>query len=164
MKKLLVLSCVFALSFTCLYGQKYLKGKVRVVTSFPDYKVRVVTSFPDLKVQKVTSFPNSDGKWQFVDAFEDFTIQFVDSFEDFTIQFVDAFPCLTAYCNPPLSRQLSPQRYFTLCAGTPELYIYACNIVFPLGLPCVAQAHTCACYHSRNKPSREVTLKAIVVP
>lgn len=75
-------------------AQPYVKGKVKVVNSFPDYKVKVVNAFPDLKVQTVNHPPTRDGEWQFVENFEDFSIQFVDAFEDFTIQFVDAFPGL----------------------------------------------------------------------
>ena len=55
-------------------------------------KVQIVSSFPDLKVQKVTSFPDEPGKWQMVDSFPDYKIQFVDSFPDFTIEWVDSFP------------------------------------------------------------------------
>ncbi len=69
-----------------------LHGKVKVVKAFPKYKVKVVDAFPDIKVQKVTAFPDGPGKWQTVDAFEDFSIQFVDAFPDFTIKYVDAFP------------------------------------------------------------------------
>lgn len=67
-------------------------GKVKWVTSFPDYKVQVVSSFPDLKVKLVTSFADKVGLWQIVESFPDFKIQQVDSFPDFKIQFVDSFP------------------------------------------------------------------------
>jgi hypothetical protein len=69
-----------------------LKGKVKVVTSFPDFKVKIVKSFPDLKVKTVTAFPNEYGQWQFVESFPDFTIQYVTSSPDFTIKFVESFP------------------------------------------------------------------------
>ncbi|GHT31936.1 hypothetical protein FACS189434_02620 [Bacteroidia bacterium] len=69
-----------------------LKGKVKVVTSFPDFKVQIVNSFPDLRVKTATSFPNNCGEWQFVESFPDFTVQFVVSFPDFKIKFVESFP------------------------------------------------------------------------
>ncbi len=70
-----------------------LYGRVKVVSSFPDFTVKVVESFPDLRVQNVSSFPGSCGEWQFVeDPFPDFTIQYVESFPDLTIQFVSSFP------------------------------------------------------------------------
>jgi predicted nucleic acid binding AN1-type Zn finger protein len=67
-------------------------GKIKLVTSFPDYKVKVVDSFPDLKVKKVDSFPDKSGLWKIVDSFPDYKIQIVDSFPDFTIKYVTAFP------------------------------------------------------------------------
>lgn len=69
-----------------------LKGKVKVVESFPDLKVRIVNSFEDIDVKNVSSFPDDCGEWQFVESFPDFTIQFVESFPDLTIKFVDSFP------------------------------------------------------------------------
>ena len=78
-------------SSNCTYKGVPLYGKVKVVTSFEDFKVKKVTSFEDLKVKKVTSFPDRCGRWQFVDSFEDFKIKYVDSFEDFKIKFVDSF-------------------------------------------------------------------------
>lgn len=76
----------------CRCKGKVLKGKVKVVNAFPDFKVQVVDAFPDIKVKTVSAFPDDCGEWQFVDAFPDFTIQFVDAFPDFKIKFVDAFP------------------------------------------------------------------------
>lgn len=76
----------------CKCQGKVLKGKVKIVNAFPDFKVKVVSAFEDLKVKSVSSFPDDCGEWQFVDSFPDFTIQFVESFPDFTIKFVDAFP------------------------------------------------------------------------
>lgn len=76
----------------CKCQGKVLKGKVKIVNSFPDFKVKVVSAFEDLKVKNVSSFPDDCGEWQFVESFPDFTIQFVESFPDFTIKFVDAFP------------------------------------------------------------------------
>jgi hypothetical protein len=69
-----------------------LKGKVKVVESFPDFKVQIVNSFPDIKVKTVTSFPDDCGEWQFVESFPDFTIQYVESFPDFKVKFVESFP------------------------------------------------------------------------
>jgi len=77
---------------SCTFKGKKMYGKVKVVTSFPDFKVKKVTSFPDLKVKKVDSFPDSCGKWKFVDSFPDFKIQWVDSFPDFQVEFVESFP------------------------------------------------------------------------
>jgi hypothetical protein len=69
-----------------------LRGKVKIVTSFPDFKVKQVTSFPDLKVKVVENFPDECGEWQFVESFPDFTVQYVESFPDFKIKFVENFP------------------------------------------------------------------------
>lgn len=69
-----------------------LHGKVKFVTSFPDYKIQVVTSFPDIKVKKVTSFPDHPGEWQIVESFPDFKVQVVNSFPDFKVKWVDSFP------------------------------------------------------------------------
>lgn len=69
-----------------------LHGKVKFVTSFPDYKIQIVNSFPDAKVKKVTAFPDKPGEWKVVDSFPDFTVQVVDSFPDFKVQYVDSFP------------------------------------------------------------------------
>ena len=70
-----------------------LKGKVKIVNSYADFKVKVEhNSWYDLKVKVVTHFPDGCGKWQFVDSYPDFTIQFVDSYYDFTIKFDDHFP------------------------------------------------------------------------
>ena len=93
MKRFISVFIVFSI-LSSVSAQPYVKGKVKVVNSFPDYKVKVVSSSPDLKVQAVNHPPTRDGEWQFVESFEDFSIQFVNSFEDFSIQFVDAFPGL----------------------------------------------------------------------
>jgi len=76
----------------CAFSGKVLKGKVKVVESFADFKVQIVTSFPDLKVQLVESLADSCGEWQMVESFPDFTIQYVTSFPDFKIQMVSSFP------------------------------------------------------------------------
>lgn len=57
-----------------------LKGRVKVVTSFPTFRVKVVSHFFDLRVKKVTSSALRVGEWQFVTSFEDFSIQYVTSF------------------------------------------------------------------------------------
>lgn len=77
---------------SCTYKGIPLYGKVKIVTSFPNFKVKVVDAFPDLKVKVVTSFADDCGEWQFVESFPDFTIQLVDAFPDFTIKFVESFP------------------------------------------------------------------------
>ena len=69
-----------------------LKGRVKIVNNFADFKVKTVNSFADLRVKKIKSLPNECGEWQFVDLGEDFTIQFVESFPDFTIMYVEQFP------------------------------------------------------------------------
>jgi len=76
----------------CTYNGIPLKGKVKVVNSFADFKVQVVNSFPDIDVKTVNSFPNRCGEWQFVESFPDFTIQFVESFPDVKVKFVESFP------------------------------------------------------------------------
>ncbi|MGC6492547.1 MAG: hypothetical protein ACON5B_06855 [Myxococcota bacterium] len=81
-----------AVDSSCTLKGHTLKGKVQIVSSFPDLKVQVVSSFPDLKVKKVTSFPDDCGEWQIVDSFPDFKIQIVDSFPDLKVQYVDSFP------------------------------------------------------------------------
>ncbi len=68
------------------------RGRIQIVTSFPDYKVKIVESFADLHVQVVESFPDKPGRWQVVESFPDYKIQFVDSFPDFTIKYVESFP------------------------------------------------------------------------
>ena len=78
----------------CRWNGIELKGKVEVVTSFPDVKVQVVSSFPDVKVKAVTAFADDCGEWQFVESFPDFTIQYVESFPDVKIQMVESFPGL----------------------------------------------------------------------
>lgn len=93
MKRLTLLLIAVILPL-CLPAQKYLKGKVRVVTSFADYKVKVVNSFPDLNVKIVTRTPSACGEWQMVNSHADFTVEFVNAFEDFSICYVDAFPGL----------------------------------------------------------------------
>ena len=92
-----MLSCAWAktkINSDCTYKGVPLYGKVKVVTSFPDFKVKVTNSFPDIKVKKVSSFADKCGEWNFVTSFPDFTIQFVDSFEDFSIEYVNSFPGL----------------------------------------------------------------------
>ena len=76
----------------CTYNGIPLKGKVKIVSSFPDIKVQAVTAFPDIEVKVVTAFPDRCGEWQFVESFPDFTIQFVESFPDLKIKFVGSFP------------------------------------------------------------------------
>ncbi len=71
---------------------KKIRGKIQIVTSFPDFKVQVVDSFADIHVKKVTSFPDDPGEWQIVESFPDFKIQIVTSFPDFKIKYVDSFP------------------------------------------------------------------------
>ena len=69
-------------SSDCTFKGVPLYGKVKVVSSFEDFKVKKVSSFEDLKVKEVSSFPDKCGRWKYVDSFEDFKIKFVDSFED----------------------------------------------------------------------------------
>jgi hypothetical protein len=73
---------------TCTCKGKKLQGRVKVVTSFPDFKVRAVEVFPDLKVKvRNRNFEVKDcGDWVFVEDFPDFTIRYVDAFPDFTIK------------------------------------------------------------------------------
>ena len=76
----------------CSVNGKQLKGKVQVVTSFPDVKVQVVSSFPDINVKKVSSSPSSCGEWQFVSSQPDFKVQFVTSFPDIKVKYVNSSP------------------------------------------------------------------------
>ena len=68
-----------------------LKGKVRIVNAFEDFKVRIVPAFEDIRVDTNGLGQRGCGDWVFVTANEDFTIRFVDSFEDFKIRYVAAF-------------------------------------------------------------------------
>ncbi len=77
---------------TCSFNGIELKGKVKVVESFPDIKVKVVDSFPDLRVKLKSSFARDCGEWQMVDSFPDFKVKFVNSFPDLEIKMVDSFP------------------------------------------------------------------------
>ena len=77
---------------SCRLKGKKLWGKVKIVSSFPDFKVKKVSSFPDLKVKWVTSFPDKCGKWKKVSSFPDFKIKWVSSFPDFKIKIVSSFP------------------------------------------------------------------------
>ncbi len=79
---------------SCYYQGIPLHGKVKFVTSFPDFKVKFVSSFPDLKVKFVSSFPDECGEWQVVESFPDFKIQVVESFADIEIKVVESFPGL----------------------------------------------------------------------
>lgn len=73
--------------------QRYpLRGKVKIVSAFPDIRVKVVDAFADIRVKKVSAFADRCGEWKIVDAFPDFKIQFVDAFPDVTVKWVDAFP------------------------------------------------------------------------
>jgi hypothetical protein len=76
----------------CTFHGIPLKGKVKIVTSFPDLKVKVVENFQDISIKVVSNFPDECGEWQFVENFPDFTIQFVDNFPDFEIKYVENFP------------------------------------------------------------------------
>lgn len=69
-----------------------LRGKVKIVEAFADFKVQVVESFADIDVQVVESFPDRCGQWQFVGSFPDFTIQMVGSFPDIKVRYVESFP------------------------------------------------------------------------
>jgi hypothetical protein len=76
----------------CTFHGIPLKGKVKVVTSFPDFKVKMVENFQDISIKVVNNFPDDCGEWQFVENFPDFTIQYVENFEDVKIKFVENFP------------------------------------------------------------------------
>lgn len=67
-------------------------GKIKFVTSFPDYKVKVVENFADLNVKIVEHFADEAGEWQIVENFPNFKIQIVENFPDFTIKYVEDFP------------------------------------------------------------------------
>lgn len=69
-----------------------LRGRVKIVEAFADFKVQVVESFADIDVQVVESFPGRCGQWQFVRSFPDFTIQMVRSFPDIKVRYAKSFP------------------------------------------------------------------------
>lgn len=69
-----------------------LHGKVKFVTSFPNFKIKYVDNFPDLRVKFVSSHASSCGEWQVVDSYPDFTVMVVNDFPDFTIKTVESFP------------------------------------------------------------------------
>lgn len=75
----------------CKFKGVELKGRVKIVNSFPDFKAQIVNAFPDLKV-KHTSSVYRCGEWNIVTSSPDFTVQIVNAFPDFKIQYVNAFP------------------------------------------------------------------------
>ncbi|AHC47935.1 hypothetical protein [Achromobacter xylosoxidans] len=77
---------------SCTYKGIPLRGKIKIVSAFPDIRVKVVDAFADIRVKKVSAFADRCGEWKIVDAFPDFKIQFVDAFPDVTVKWVDAFP------------------------------------------------------------------------
>ena len=94
------ISIVFiCLSFTadkpvnddCTCKEIPLFGRVRVVSSYADFKVEVVTAFEDIKIDTTKTITNKCGQWQIVNDFPDFTVQFVNAFPDFKVRFVTAF-------------------------------------------------------------------------
>ena len=76
----------------CEFNGIKLYGKVKFVTSFPDFTIRYVKNFADIKVKFVESFPNDCGKWQIVESFPDFKVQVVESNPDLEVQIVNSFP------------------------------------------------------------------------
>lgn len=69
-----------------------IKGKIKFVENFADYKVEITNLFPDMKVKLVEQLFNKEGEWQVVDSMPDIKIKIVENFGDFTIQFVENFP------------------------------------------------------------------------
>jgi len=72
-------------------------GRIKIVSSFGDYKVKVVTCFEDLSVKKVNHKASKPGEWQIVDTLPDFKIQLVNSAPDFKIKYVHSFPGVSRF-------------------------------------------------------------------
>jgi hypothetical protein len=104
MRNLVALSCLLVTAASaqgvggdqrpCDFQGHQLKGRVRVVDSFPDFRVKLETDQKkaELHVRRVSSAPEMCGEWQFVDGMADFTIRFVESGEDFKIAWVKSKP------------------------------------------------------------------------
>lgn len=73
----------------CIYRNKQLFGKVKIVDYGADFKIQLVDYGADLKVRKVDYGANKCGVWQFVDYGADFKVQIVDFGSDFKVQFVE---------------------------------------------------------------------------
>lgn len=69
-----------------------IKGKIKFVEIFEDYKVEITEMMPDLKVKIVDNVLDREGEWQIVDTMPDIKIKIVENFGDFSIQFVENFP------------------------------------------------------------------------
>lgn len=78
----------------CEFQGHTLKGRVRIVDSFPDFKVKIEEDEDEaeLHVRRVSSTAEMCGEWQFVDGMADFTVRFVEYGEDFTIAWVKTKP------------------------------------------------------------------------
>ena len=75
----------------CEFMGHRLMGKVRIVSSFPDFRVKLEDEKEkaELWVRRVVGTPEMCGEWQMVDGMADFTIAFVEAGEDFKIAWVD---------------------------------------------------------------------------
>ena len=78
----------------CEFVGHPLKGRVRVVDSFPDFLVKIEPDErkAELHVRRVEQPAELCGEWQFVDGMADFTVRFVEAGEDFKIAWVKSKP------------------------------------------------------------------------
>lgn len=83
---------IMATSGNCEFEGQKLYGKMKFVSSFPDFTIKYVESFPDLKVKFVNSFPDDCGEWQEVSSFPDFKVKIVTSFPDLKVKKVTSWP------------------------------------------------------------------------
>lgn len=77
---------------SCYYKGIKLWGKVKFVTSYPDFKIQYVESYPDIKVKFVKTYPDKCGLWQITDTYPDFKVQVVNSYPDIKIKVVETYP------------------------------------------------------------------------
>ncbi len=80
------------ISGSCYYKGIKLWGKVKFVTSYPDFKIQYVESYPDIKVKFVTSYPDKCGLWQTTESYPDFKVQVVTSYPDIKVKVVESYP------------------------------------------------------------------------
>lgn len=85
MKKIIILLLIAVKTFSA--GAQPIKGTVKIVNAFADYKIKKVDCGEDFKIRTVEHSPYNDYEWQYVECFENFTVQFVEAFEDYRVKF-----------------------------------------------------------------------------
>ena len=85
MKKIIILLLIALKIFSA--GAQPIKGTVKIVNAFADYKIKKVDCGEDFKIRIVEQSPYNDYEWQYVECFENFTVQFVDALEDYRVKF-----------------------------------------------------------------------------